>query len=59
MDDLQEISGIGPVFAAGLADIGITSFGKLSKASAAEVAERLNTAESRVADWIGQASQRL
>ncbi|MFW2339308.1 MAG: hypothetical protein ACN4GK_04600 [Acidimicrobiia bacterium] len=58
-DDLQEIKGIGPVFAAGLADMGITTFGDLSESKVADVAAKLETAESRVADWIGQASQRL
>ena len=58
-DDLQEIKGIGPVFAAGLADMGITTFSDLSESRVADVAAKLETAESRVADWIDQASQRL
>ena len=58
-DDLREINGIGPVFAAGLADLGITTFSDLSESRVADVAAKLGTAESRVADWIGQASRRL
>ena len=58
-DDLKEIKGIGPVFAGGLAEMGITTFGALSNSSAAEVAAKLDTAQSRVADWIEQASRRL
>lgn len=59
LDDLREIKGIGPVFAAGLADMGITTFSDLSESRVADVAAKLETAESRVADWIDQASQRL
>ena len=58
-EDLKEIKGIGPVFAAGLAEMGITTFSDLSESGVAEVAAKLETAESRVADWIDQASQRL
>ena len=58
-DNLREIKGIGQVFAAGLADMGITTFSDLSESRVADVAAKLETAESRVADWIDQASQRL
>lgn len=58
-DDLQMINGIGPVFADKLASLGIDSFAKLARASVSKLAEELNTYESRVADWVEQANQRV
>ncbi len=58
-DDLKEIKGIGPVFAAKLADLGITSFAGLAAGSIDEIASGIDTSESRVSDWIDQARQRI
>ena len=58
LDDLELINGIGPVYSSKLADMGIATFSGLAAASAAEVADRLGTAEARVADWIHQAEAR-
>ncbi|MDH5372619.1 MAG: helix-hairpin-helix domain-containing protein, partial [Acidimicrobiia bacterium] len=58
-DNLEDINGIGAVFARKLAESGISTFAELAAASADEVAENLNTGSSRVADWIGQARARL
>ena len=58
-DDLTEISGIGPVFAARLREAGITTFAGLVQAGSEEVAEVTGAADSRVEDWLGQASARI
>ncbi|HSR45276.1 MAG TPA: helix-hairpin-helix domain-containing protein [Acidimicrobiia bacterium] len=58
-DDLQEIKGIGPVFAAKLADLGITSFADLAAGSIDELASGLDTTETRISDWMAQARQRI
>ena len=39
-DDLEAIKGVGPVYAARLADAGITSFAVLAAADAADLAQR-------------------
>ena len=57
-DELTDIRGIGPVYAARLAEIGITSFAGLAAAAAEDVAERIDAAPSQVEDWIGQARDR-
>ncbi len=58
-DDLKEINGIGPVFSAKLADLGIATFAALAAASADELAEGVDTSPARVQDWIDQANERM
>jgi predicted flap endonuclease-1-like 5' DNA nuclease len=58
LDDLELINGIGPVYSSKLANMGITTFSGLAAGSAAEIAGKLDTAESRVMDWIDQAKAR-
>jgi len=55
-DDLSEVSGIGPVYRARLAEAGIDSFAALAAADPALVAEAAGAPESRAVDWIGQAA---
>ncbi len=57
-DDLEEINGIGPVFARKLADRGITTFAQLAAASAADLADAIDTYPTRVQGWIDQAGER-
>lgn len=58
VDDLTEINGIGPVYAARLREAGITSFASLGAAGAARVAEITGATTSRAEDWLSQASAR-
>ncbi len=58
-DDLTVIKGIGPVFAAKLSGIGITTFEALAAATPGEIASKIDTSESRLSDWVGQARQRV
>jgi predicted flap endonuclease-1-like 5' DNA nuclease len=55
-DDLTQVTGIGPVFAKRLGAVGITTFSDLAAADAQELAEKIDVADSRVADWITQAA---
>jgi predicted flap endonuclease-1-like 5' DNA nuclease len=54
-DDLTGIKGIGPVYAARLAEAGIASFAALATADAADLAEQTDAPEGQVEDWISQA----
>jgi len=54
-DDLTVVKGIGPVYRARLAAAGITSFGALATADAADVATAAEVPEVRARDWITQA----
>lgn len=59
-DDLTEITGIGPVAAQALHELGISSFKQLAAQKTADLAERLpSTMSSRVEreNWIEQAKQ--
>jgi predicted flap endonuclease-1-like 5' DNA nuclease len=56
-DDLSEVKGIGPVYAARLADAGIDGFAALAAASAETVAESAGVSERMAIDWISQASK--
>jgi predicted flap endonuclease-1-like 5' DNA nuclease len=58
VDDLTEITGIGPVYRARLAEAGIASFAALAHADAAAVAEAIGTGEAQVTDWAEQAATR-
>lgn len=58
-DDLEEINGIGPVFATRLADRGITTFAALAAVHADELAEAIDTSPARVQDWIDQAKAQM
>jgi len=55
-DDLTEVNGIGPVYAARLHEVGITSFAQLAAADAAELAGRADLSPERIADWIAKAA---
>lgn len=57
-DDLTEVTGIGPTYAARLIREGVTSFAELADANAGTLAEAIDVPESRVSDWIEQASKR-
>ncbi len=55
-DDLTEITGIGPAFAARLHELGVATFAALAGADAAELASQIpGASEERIAAWIGQA----
>lgn len=54
-DDLTLVTGIGPAFAKRLNAAGITSFAELASADANTLAETIDVAESKVADWVNQA----
>jgi len=55
-DPVTELNGIGPAYGDRLAGVGIETVGDLATADAAEVADRIDLGESRVAGWIEQAS---
>jgi len=55
-DDLTRVTGIGPVFAKRLAAAGFASFADLAAANAGDLADKVDVAESKVADWITQAA---
>ncbi len=57
-NDLTEITGIGPVFAARLAQNGIRSFSDLAAAQTEKVATAAGVPETKAADWIDQAATR-
>ncbi len=57
-DDLEEINGIGPVYAQRLADEGLTTFHALAAADPADTALRIDVTESMVSDWVDQAKER-
>ena len=54
-DDLEAVKGIGPVYAARLAEHGISTFARLAAADAADLSDRLDVRVERIADWIDQA----
>jgi predicted flap endonuclease-1-like 5' DNA nuclease len=56
-DDLTVIKGIGPVYAASLVELGITTFGALAAADPDQLAAQLATTVTRVSGWIDQARQ--
>lgn len=58
-DDLTNINGIGPVFAARLLQAGIRTFADLAQADPAGVAETAGVAVTRASEWIEQASARV
>jgi predicted flap endonuclease-1-like 5' DNA nuclease len=58
-DDLTSIKGIGPVYAARLADIGITTFQNLAAADQHTITEATNASASAIAQWISQAQGRI
>ena len=57
-DDLAEVSGIGPVYRARLADAGITTFARLAAADPDAVVAATGVPPARAADWIAQAAAR-
>lgn len=57
-DDLTSIAGIGPVFAARLAQQGIRGFADLAAADLERVAHVAGVPEAKAADWIQQAADR-
>ncbi len=54
-DDLEQVTGIGPVFAARLAKAGVTSFADLATADGATLAAQVDVPAHQIADWIDQA----
>jgi polyhydroxyalkanoate synthase len=56
-ESLEDISGIGPTYAARLHEHGITTFDELAAASVETVAEAVDVPESRAASWIEAAKQ--
>lgn len=58
-DELERISGIGPVFAARLRGRGITTFAQVAQMSSEELAEIVELFPERVVedDWVGQAKE--
>lgn len=57
-DDLTEIKGIGPAFAARLTEAGIASYGDLARQDAEVVAEAVNTTPATAQRWIDAAIAR-
>jgi predicted flap endonuclease-1-like 5' DNA nuclease len=57
-DDLTVIKGIGPVYAARLADIGIVTFHTLADADTQTVAHATGAAPSVITEWVEQAKGR-
>ena len=57
-EDLAEVWGIGPVYRARLAEIGITTFAQLAAADPDTVVAATGVPPSRAADWIAQAAAR-
>ena len=58
IDDLTEVKGIGPAFAARLAEIQILTFADLAAADPAVIAEAANTSDSAATAWIEDAASR-
>jgi predicted flap endonuclease-1-like 5' DNA nuclease len=56
VDDLSEVTGIGPVYRARLEEAGIGSFAALAAADPESVAEAAEVAVDRAQDWIEQAA---
>jgi predicted flap endonuclease-1-like 5' DNA nuclease len=54
-DDLTKVKGIGPVYAARLADAGVSTFADLAALDPVALAERIEAPPGRVEDWIAQA----
>jgi len=54
-DDLTAIKGIGPVYAARLADAGIERFAALAAADAPALAELIDAPVAQLEEWITQA----
>ncbi len=58
-DDLTEVKGIGPVYAARLHELGITSFRALAEVDASSVADSLGVSAETAAGWAKQAQERV
>lgn len=56
-DDLSDVKGIGPVYAAKLADAGMATFAQLASSDPQIVARHAGVSERAAADWITQASE--
>jgi large subunit ribosomal protein L21 len=57
LDDLQQISGIGPTYARRLNEAGVTSFGELAALTPDEIRQRMDLPpwQGNVESWIEQA----
>lgn len=58
-DDLTDIKGIGPAFAARLTEAGFATFESLAGSDAASIAEVARTTEAVANRWISSATERL
>jgi predicted flap endonuclease-1-like 5' DNA nuclease len=54
-DNLERLRGIGPVYKARLADLGITTFAALAQAERSTIAAALELGDEQVAELIAQA----
>jgi predicted flap endonuclease-1-like 5' DNA nuclease len=57
-EDLTQVWGIGPVYRARLAEVGITTFAQLAAAGSDAVVAATGVPPARAADWIAQAAAR-
>ncbi len=58
-DDLTELKGIGPAFAARLSEAGIDTFAALAQSDPESIAELAKTTETVAERWIASAAERL
>ena len=56
-DDLTQVTGIGPVYAGRLSDLGVTGFASLAAADTTTLAEELGMSEQAIANWQSQAAE--
>jgi predicted flap endonuclease-1-like 5' DNA nuclease len=59
LDDLTAIKGVGPVYAAKLTAMGLTTYRALSETDAQIVAETLGVSPAAVTGWMSQARLRV
>lgn len=59
LDDLTAIKGVGPVYAAKLTAMGLTTYRGLAETDAQTVADTLGVSLAAVTDWISQARLRF
>ena len=57
VDDLTRLTGVGPVYAGRLNELGVEGFRSLAGADTTTLAEGLGMSEQAVADWQSQAAE--